>query len=176
MAHNKGKGSGIHREGPYTNHLRGSHPIVTPFSSRDHYRVGKDKGILNTDGNECTPIQRFIREYTLQAKGWGKGRGSFATFVGEDIGDGEMEMNYCDHAISFDPHGNMVIEPPLPCPRCMPAQQQEHANEDVGVIERPQYPDWTFPDLSPGMKGNSLGKGMGQGPSKGSSKGSSISG
>ena len=171
------KGKGIHGQGPYTNRYMGKGTIATPSSSRDHNRVGKDKGIIHTD-DDLTPHQLFILQYTLQAKGWGKCTGPFGTF-GMDAG---MMTSSCDHQISFDPRGNMVIEPPLPCPRCMPGQQQEHAvYEDVGQLahetqpQRPGYPDWTYPHDIKGTKGNTLGKGMGQAPSLSSTATGDIS-
>ena len=128
--------------------------------SQDHSEVdtgegkGKGKGI-RTDIDQ---LQLFLMQYASLAEAKGTGKGDSLprdfgmleldwTTVGPDGTEVAFHTDSCDHHISWDILGNMVIEPPFPCPRCAPAyqRQEQHATvNDAGPALRPGYADWNL--------------------------------
>ena len=136
------------RQGPYSisaaaNRYMGSH-IATPSSASIAIK-GKGKGGLSDD---LTQNQRFILQYTQQAEANGKGKGEkrpFGTFVMTELRAGtSMTMVSCDHHAHWE-NGIMIIEPPFPCPHCMPRQPQHVIHGQPA--QRAGYADWKFPTL-----------------------------
>ena len=115
--------------------------------SQDHSEVGtgKGKGIGKGIRTDITHTQRFLMQYALLAEAKGIGKGEIRDF-------GMLENHPkppCDHHISWDILGNMVIEPPFPCPRCAPSHQQQEQHviqfvNDAWHAQRPGYADWNL--------------------------------